>query len=109
MATMCLIGAALGQLAFGYVGDWIGRKKGMVVSMVMTIIGAIGRYIIIIIFYICSASSYRIGSMSLYTTIAIWRFLLGCGAGGVYPISATLAAESAGKGQRGSIIIIIFY
>lgn len=44
MATMCLIGAALGQLAFGYVGDWIGRKKGMVVSMVMTIIGAVGRY-----------------------------------------------------------------
>lgn len=92
MATMCLIGAAIGQLSFGYIGDKIGRKRGLLISMIVTIIGAVG-----------SAASYQIGSLNIYKCIAIWRFILGCGAGGVYPLSATMSAESAEKGKGSRI------
>lgn len=37
---------------------------------------------------------------------AIWRFLLGVGAGGVYPLSAAYASSSSEKVRRGSCQVV---
>ncbi|ETV93700.1 hypothetical protein, variant 1 [Aphanomyces invadans] len=79
--TSCsLVGAIVGQLIFGYIGDVLGRKKGMILTLFLTVIGAV-------------ASAILPWNSSIYSTLAICRFILGIGVGGVYPLSAAAAAE----------------
>lgn len=75
-------GAIFGQLTMGYAGDVLGRTKAMIVTLSLATLGAL------------LSSSASVGSAaSVYSTIIITRFFLGVGLGGVYPLSATKAAE----------------
>jgi PHS family inorganic phosphate transporter-like MFS transporter len=78
-----------GQLLFGYVGDWLGRNKAMFLTNFFCVLGAAGSAIF---------TSGR--DVQLYMSIVFWRFLLGMGVGGVYPLSATSAAESTSGGNN---------
>ena len=40
--------------------------------------------------------------------VQICRFILGIGVGGVYPLAATVAAESSGKNNRGKQVSFVF-
>ncbi len=91
LASSALFGAAVGPLIFGYVGDKIGRKHTYWITILILIIGAIG-----------SAFSYG------FITLFIWRFILGVGIGGDYPLSATIVAEYANKNDRGKLISSTF-
>lgn len=84
---LCIVfaGAVFGQLAFGYIGDWLGRNKATFLTNFFCVIGALG-----------SALFSGGSTTALYVTIALWRFILGMGVGGVYPLSATSAAEDTG-------------
>eukprot|EP00301_Raphidiophrys_heterophryoidea_P009152 c13487_g1_i1.p1 GENE.c13487_g1_i1~~c13487_g1_i1.p1 ORF type:complete len:442 (-),score=90.50 c13487_g1_i1:179-1504(-) len=86
--SLCVVfaGAVFGQLLFGYVGDWLGRNKAMFLTNLFCVIGALGSAVL----------SWGQGT-TLYVLIAIWRFILGMGVGGVYPLSATSAAENSGS------------
>jgi PHS family inorganic phosphate transporter-like MFS transporter len=42
---------------------------------------------------VSSIGSALVPAMHLFSAVAIWRFLLGIGAGGVYPLAAVLSAE----------------
>lgn len=76
------IGAILGQLFMGFAGDKLGRDLAMVITVSLTSFGAL------------LSSLFSIGSPSeIYILIIGFRFVLGIGAGGIYPLSATLAAE----------------
>ena len=69
----------------GYAGDVIGRNNAMTLTLGMVSIAAA----------MSAAISY--GSPSaIYAIIIVTRFLLGIGVGGVYPLSATKAAEDGG-------------
>ena len=60
---------------------------------------------------LCSAFAVPITSdeSSIFTFLAITRFFLGMGVGGVYPLSATIAAESAtSNASRGTSTQIVF-
>ena len=75
-------GAIIGQLTMGYAGDVLGRTKAMIVTLSLATLGAL------------LSSSASVGSAaSVYSTIIVTRFFLGVGLGGVYPLSATKAAE----------------
>ena len=39
-STACLVGAIIGQLTFGYVGDVLGRAKALQLTMALSILGA---------------------------------------------------------------------
>jgi MFS family permease len=39
--------------------------------------------------------------VGIYTQLMIWRFLLGFGVGGEYPLSATITTESSTNESRG--------
>ncbi len=86
-------GAFFGQLTMGYLGDLIGRNKAMTITLSLSACAAL-----------CSAVIPFGSASSIYITIIICRFVLGIGLGGVYPLSATKAAEDAAviMGEDGS-------
>ncbi|OWZ16792.1 Inorganic phosphate transporter [Phytophthora megakarya] len=77
-----LVGAIAGQLTFGYVGAVMGRRKGMIFTLLLSILGAV------------SSALLPWGTDSVYHILAACRFVLGVGVGGVYPLSAASAVES---------------
>ncbi|KAI5071941.1 hypothetical protein GOP47_0014192 [Adiantum capillus-veneris] len=94
---VALCGTLVGQLFFGWLGDKMGRKK---------VYGATLKIMVI-----CSvASGLSIGSTarSVMTTLCFFRFWLGFGIGGDYPLSATIMAEYANQRTRGSFIAAVF-
>uniref|UniRef100_A0A7S4TB30 Major facilitator superfamily (MFS) profile domain-containing protein n=1 Tax=Ditylum brightwellii TaxID=49249 RepID=A0A7S4TB30_9STRA len=123
LCTSTLIaGMIVGQLTGGALGDWMGRHAAMACVMCLQVVSAF-----------MSALSYGwnnegveswdvsssiglnvlrvmgIKSLSIYHVLAGWRFLLGVGCGGVYPLAATLTAESSTeKSNRGRLVALTF-
>ena len=50
----------------------------------------------------------RASTAALERAIAFWRLVLGVGVGGVYPLSATVASESAESASRGRAVALVF-
>ncbi|MGE5131430.1 MAG: MFS transporter [Gemmatimonadota bacterium] len=89
-ATM--LGAAfLGALVFGRFADLLGRKKVYWLVAAIMIAGAIGSAV----------------APSFWVLIA-FRFLLGLGVGGDYPVSAVLMSEYANRKDRGRLVGLVF-
>tara|TARA_A100001015_G_C14648392_1_gene578207 strand:- start:438 stop:629 length:192 start_codon:yes stop_codon:yes gene_type:complete len=44
------------------------------------------------------------GVVSIYWQLAIYRFIVGVGVGGEYPLAATIAGENSSDAVRGSMI-----
>jgi PHS family inorganic phosphate transporter-like MFS transporter len=79
-ASSLLAGMVLGQVLGGALGDsFLGRLGALRVVMAFQIVSSIG--------------SALVPTTHLFSALAIWRFLLGIGAGGVYPLAAVLSAE----------------
>ncbi|MCL5680025.1 MAG: MFS transporter [Candidatus Marsarchaeota archaeon] len=91
LASVALFGAAIGPIIFGYIGDKIGRKYTYWMTITILIVGAIG-------------SAFSFGFVELF----LWRFILGIGIGGDYPLSATIVAEYANKNDRGKLVSSTF-
>ena len=99
VSTASLVGAIIGQLTFGYVGDWLGRSRALQLTMAMSVFGAL-----------LSAFAVPVNSdpASIFLFLSATRFALGLGVGGVYPLSATIAAESSSKASRGRNASLVF-
>jgi MFS transporter, PHS family, inorganic phosphate transporter len=97
-SSALIAGMIIGQLIGGVIGDILGRHVAMAVVMTLQVVGAI-----------MSAFSFemrlvtdndgdtddRYGTtIPIYVVLALWRFILGVGCGGVYPLAATITAES---------------
>jgi PHS family inorganic phosphate transporter-like MFS transporter len=78
------IGAIIGQLYMGYLGDILGRSQALKVTLALACTGAA-----------LSAIIPNGNPTSIYAIIIVCRFVLGVGVGGVYPLSATKAAEDS--------------
>jgi len=99
-STAVLVGAIMGQLTFGYIGDCLGRPRALQLTMAMSILGAL-----------ISAFAVPItdDKSSIFTFLIITRGILGVGVGGVYPLSATIASESAtDEKSRGTSTALVF-
>eukprot|EP00298_Acanthocystis_sp_HF-20_P012867 c20099_g1_i1.p1 GENE.c20099_g1_i1~~c20099_g1_i1.p1 ORF type:complete len:145 (-),score=46.99 c20099_g1_i1:55-489(-) len=82
LTCIAFVGAIHGQLLFGYIGDWLGRQRGLFLTNLFCVLGALG------------SSIFSWGdSTRIYLVIAVCRFFLGMGVGGTYPLSAVNAAE----------------
>jgi PHS family inorganic phosphate transporter-like MFS transporter len=46
--------------------------------------------------------------LSVYASLGIWRFFMGIGIGGDYPLSAIITSEFAGKKYRGAMMAAVF-
>ncbi|XP_078152597.1 inorganic phosphate transporter 1-2-like [Carex rostrata] len=94
---VALCGTLVGQLFFGWLGDKMGRKSVYGFTLIMMIICSI-----------CSGLSLSHQPKGVITTLCFFRFWLGFGVGGDYPLSATIMSEYSNKKTRGSFIAAVF-
>ncbi|RWV83670.1 hypothetical protein GW17_00054692 [Ensete ventricosum] len=90
-------GTLSGQLFFGWLGDKLGRKTVYGFTLVLMVVCSV-------------ASSLSFGSSpkAVVATLCFFRFWLGFGIGGDYPLSATIMSEYANKKTRGAFIAAVF-
>ncbi|KAM5573963.1 hypothetical protein ABKV19_013471 [Rosa sericea] len=92
-----LLGTVLGQLLFGRLGDLVGRRHVYGLSLMVMVLSSLGCG-----FSICTSTT------CVLVSLVFFRFLLGIGIGGDYPLSATIMSEFANKRTRGSFIAAVF-
>lgn len=97
VASASLFGSIVGQLVAGFSADIVGRKIIFLLTAALITIGSIG-----------SSSCLDSEDVSIYTQIACWRFFLGLGVGGEYPLAATVTSESSSAGSRGKLMVAVF-
>jgi MFS family permease len=86
-----LIAAFLGAFVFGRIADIVGRKRMYGLEALLMVAGAL-------------ASAF---SPNLLWLI-VFRFILGIGVGGDYPVSAVLMTEYANRRNRGRLVGLVF-
>jgi MFS transporter, PHS family, inorganic phosphate transporter len=86
-----LFAAFVGAFVFGRFADLIGRKHVYWLVAAITIVGALGSAL----------------SPSFWVLIG-FRFVLGFGVGGDYPVSAVMVSEYANRKDRGKLVGMVF-
>ncbi|CAN6279256.1 unnamed protein product [Urochloa humidicola] len=94
---IALVGTLVGQLVFGYLGDRLGRKRVFGITLVLMAAGSVG-----------SGLSFGPSPGAVVGTLCFFRFWLGVGVGGEYPLSATIMCEYANKRTRGAFMAAVF-
>ncbi|KAI8137247.1 hypothetical protein BJV82DRAFT_636314 [Fennellomyces sp. T-0311] len=79
---MVSFGQLVGQLTFGFLGDAFGRKAIYGIELLVIIIATIN----------CATSASTVEGVGAVGFLGFWRFVLGFGIGGDYPMSSTVAA-----------------
>ncbi|KAK3425092.1 hypothetical protein EUGRSUZ_F01809 [Eucalyptus grandis] len=97
MLAVALLGAAIGQLIFGRLGDLVGRRRLYGLALMLMMAGSIG-------------CGFSVGTTKgcILASLGFFRFLLGVGIGGDYPLSATIMSEYANKRMRGRFMAAVF-
>lgn len=93
------IGSVIGQFAFGYAADALGRKA------------VYGKELMLIILATIMTITTPTGSISPEGSLiylSIFRIVLGIGVGGDYPMSATITSDRANLRKRGTMLAYIF-
>lgn len=86
-ASTCLAGMVIGQLVGGALGDLIGRMNAMYIVIILQIVASLSCALLV------WDGVGLVDGWSVFDKLAAWRFVLGMGAGGVYPLAAVLSAE----------------
>src|SRR5205823_1025480 len=91
LSSTALLSAALGAVIFGRIADRLGRKFVYGYELLVLAAGAIASALAPDVFW-----------------LLIFRFILGIGVGGNYPISSTLMSEYSNRKNRGRLITLVF-
>ncbi|KAJ7478309.1 major facilitator superfamily domain-containing protein [Mycena latifolia] len=91
------VGNFFGQLFFGWLADVVGRKKMYGIELIMMIVGTFAQ-----------ATAGDGQAMSIIAMLIFWRFIVGLGIGGDYPLSATISSEFASTRIRGRMMTAVF-
>ncbi|KAJ3689955.1 hypothetical protein LUZ61_019119 [Rhynchospora tenuis] len=94
---VALCGTLVGQLFFGWLGDSFGRKNVYGFTLILMTICSLA-----------SGLSFSNQPKGVIATLCFFRFWLGFGVGGDYPLSATIMSEYANKRTRGAFIAAVF-
>ncbi|XAR61509.1 hypothetical protein NMG60_11015954, partial [Bertholletia excelsa] len=97
MVVVALFGTSIGQLVFGYLGDRFGRRRVYGLALLLMVASSVGCG-----FSLCKSKGCVLGSLVFF------RFWLGMGIGGDYPLSATIMSEFANRRTRGAFIAAVF-
>ncbi|GAA96763.1 hypothetical protein E5Q_03434 [Mixia osmundae IAM 14324] len=91
------VGTFCGQLLFGWLADVYGRKRMYGIELMIIIIATLGQ-----------AVSGHGPAVSLIGVLVMWRFIMGVGIGGDYPLSACITSEFAATRIRGRMMATVF-
>ncbi|KAK4723187.1 hypothetical protein R3W88_013420 [Solanum pinnatisectum] len=97
MVVTALLGTVIGQLVFGRLGDLIGRRKVYGFALMIMVLSSFG-----------CGHSICTSRTCVLLSLGFFRFLLGIGIGGDYPLSATIMSEFANRKTRGAFIAGVF-
>ena len=89
--SMMLLAAFLGAFVFGRFADVAGRKRVYWMVAAIMVVAALGSAL----------------SPSFWVLI-VFRFVLGFGVGGDYPVSAVMMSEYANRKDRGKLVGMVF-
>ena len=81
-------GAMAGMVVMGWVGDRVGRRLGMIITLAFVVVGALG-----------SALLTRGSPDDFFFVLCVCRLILGWGVGGIYPMAAATAHEGEDVGE----------
>ncbi|GAV65837.1 Sugar_tr domain-containing protein [Cephalotus follicularis] len=97
MVAIALLGAVIGMLVFGRLGDIKGRRYVYGLALTLMVLSSFG-------------CGFSMGTKKIWVLLSLgfFRFLLGVGIGGDYPLSATIMSEFANKTTRGAFIAAVF-
>ncbi|KAF5359520.1 hypothetical protein D9756_003148 [Leucocoprinus leucothites] len=91
------VGNLFGQLLFGWLADVLGRKRMYGVELMIMIVATFAQ-----------ALSGHAPSVNIIGAIIVWRFILGVGIGGDYPLSSVISSEFAATRIRGRMMTTVF-
>ncbi len=92
------VGNLFGQIIFGCLGDSKGRKSVYGIELLIIIVATVGSAM-------AGSAATGVGTLGF---LGFWRFLLGVGIGGDYPMSATVSSEWSSAGRRGQMLALTF-
>ncbi|GAA6001453.1 hypothetical protein JCM10207_006674 [Rhodosporidiobolus poonsookiae] len=92
------VGTFVGQLLFGWLADVVGRKKMYGLELMIIIIATVGQ-----------AVAGHGPAVSILGVLIMWRFIMGVGIGGDYPLSAVITSEFAATRIRGRMMTATFW
>ncbi|MGH9128076.1 MAG: MFS transporter [Acidimicrobiales bacterium] len=91
VGSAALLAAFFGAFVFGRIADVLGRRRVYGLEAAIMVVGAIG---------------------SAFAPDLVWlivfRFVIGVGIGGDYPVSAVLMSEYANRRDRGKLVSLVF-
>jgi len=94
------IGCVIGQIAFGFMGDYFGRGKVYGKELAVTILGTI--------LFISCPSPGTMSKEAVFGYLTGFRVLMGIGIGGDYPNSSGTVSDRANIKRRGIMLAFIF-
>ncbi|KAH9998818.1 phosphate transporter [Russula compacta] len=102
MVDFCLkvaapIGNLVGQVLFGWLADLYGRKRMYGIELMIIITSTFGQ-----------AMAGSGPAVHIIGVLTLWRFILGVGVGGDYPLSAVISSEFAATRSRGRLMTAVF-
>jgi MFS transporter, PHS family, inorganic phosphate transporter len=91
------VGTLVGQLLFGWLADLVGRKRMYGIELIIMIIA-------------CFAQALTGGghAVTVIGVLVVWRFIMGVGIGGDYPLSAVISSEFSSTAIRGRLMTAVF-
>ncbi|GAA6028201.1 hypothetical protein JCM8097_006911 [Rhodosporidiobolus ruineniae] len=92
------VGTLIGQLLFGWLADVVGRKRMYGLELMIIIIATVGQ----------AVAGHGPG-ISIIGVLVMWRFIMGVGIGGDYPLSAVITSEFAATRIRGRMMTATFW
>ncbi|KAG9040863.1 Inorganic phosphate transporter pho84 [Tulasnella sp. UAMH 9824] len=91
------VGTLVGQLLFGWLADVVGRKRMYGVELMLIIVATFGQ----------ALAGHGPGA-NIFGVLICWRFIMGVGIGGDYPLSAIITSEFATTKYRGRMMNAVF-
>eukprot|EP00435_Cladocopium_sp_Y103_P017165 s2331_g4.t1 len=88
LLAVVFAGSVAGMLFMGLLGDFIGHRRALLLTKALVVLGA----------FSCILLPAE-ASDNFWKHLALWRFIIGVGLGGAYPLTAAVAGRSDEVGQ----------
>eukprot|EP00434_Breviolum_minutum_P005978 symbB.v1.2.005269.t2/scaffold286.1/size306100/8 len=88
LLAVVFAGSVAGMLFMGILGDYLGHRRALLLTKALVVLGAL----------MCILLPEE-ASDNFWTHLALWRFVIGVGLGGAYPLTAAVAGGSDQVGK----------
>ena len=95
-----LVGTFIGQFVIGLFADRYGRKRMYGIELLVLTVATI---------FVAVTSEGALRGTHRLAWFVTWRFIMGIGIGGDYPLSAVITAEFAPRKHRGRMLATVFF